>query len=41
MQLIGETKNKNVNFLLHPINYTQLYYKLKTVLDAKEIQLFL
>ena len=40
MQYINDTKNKEVNFLLHPLNYTQLHNKLKTVLDPKELQLF-
>jgi len=40
MLYISETKNKSVNFLLHPLNYTQFYHKLKTVLDDQEIQIF-
>ncbi len=40
MQFIEETSNKEVSFLLHPLNYTQLYNKLRSALSPSDMQLF-
>lgn len=38
MQFIGETQNRNVNFLLLPFNYTQMYNKLTTLLSTEDVR---
>ena len=40
MQFVTETRNRDVSFLLHPLNYTQLYHRLKTLLNPEEIRVF-
>jgi len=40
MQFIEETSNKEVSFLLHPLNYTQLYNKLRSALSSSDMQMF-
>jgi hypothetical protein len=40
MIYIGETNNKTTKFLLSPLNYLQLFNKLKSILSADELLLF-
>lgn len=39
MKYISETRNKDINFLIQSMNYTQLHNKLGTILSKEEIRL--